>query len=75
MHDDTAPATSERRWLPPWWTLLFPLLSWLGTGVWKAASASGEMAEAFAQGLVWPGLAVAGAVLLMVWLGWVLDID
>jgi hypothetical protein len=44
---------------------------------WRAANAgAGEsQAAAFAQALLWPGGAVFLVVLVVVWLGWILDID
>lgn len=64
-----------RRWLPPWWTAAFPLLVALGIAAWRAAVAETGTAGAFASGLLWPGLGAFAVVSLIVWLGWVLDID
>ena len=64
-----------RRFVPPWWTLLFPLVVTLGVAAWRAASAADGRAGAFLEGLLWPGLAAFALVAAMVWLGWVLDID
>ncbi len=64
-----------RRFVPPWWTLLFPLIVALGVGAWRAASATDGQAGAFFDGLLWPGMAAFALVSVMVWLGWVLDID
>jgi hypothetical protein len=70
-----APHPSGRRLLPPWWTLLFPLLVTLGFAAWRAATTEGGVAADFLISLLWPGLAVFAVVALIVWLGWVLDID
>jgi len=66
-----------RRFLPPWWTLGFPLLAAAGLAGWRAANA-GEGAAAvivFLTSLAWPGAVAFGVVLLFVILGWNLDID
>ena len=71
-----APRTPAwRRLVPPWWTASFPLAVMLGVAGWRAASAETERAAAFLGGLLWPGLAAFAAVALIVWLGWILDID
>jgi hypothetical protein len=64
-----------RRFVPPWWTALFPIVVTLGVGGWRAATADTGQAAAFVEGLVWPGLGAFAAVAAMVWLGWVLEID
>jgi hypothetical protein len=66
-----------RRFVPPWWTLGFPLLATIGLAAWRAASAAeGEStATVFVTSLVWPGIIAFAVVALMVVLGWVLDID
>ena len=71
------PATGWRRFLPPWWTLGFPLLAAAGLAAWRAAGAAeGEaVLGVFLTSLLWPGAAAFGAVLLFVLLGWNLDID
>jgi hypothetical protein len=66
---------SWRRLVPPWWTVLFPLIVTLGVGGWRAATAESGQVAAFVAGLVWPGSVAFLAVAAMVWLGWVLDID
>ncbi|MFN8559148.1 MAG: hypothetical protein U0531_18025 [Dehalococcoidia bacterium] len=73
---EPAPRGSRlRRLLPPWWTALFPIVVTVGVGAWRAASAEGDRLAAFFAGLLWPGGAAFVLVALMVWLGWVLDID
>ena len=67
--------TGERRFVPPWWTIFFPLLAALGVGAWYAGSAEGDRLSAFLDGLLWPGSGAFAAVALMVWLGWVLDLE
>jgi len=66
-----------RRFLPPWWTLGFPLLATAGIAAWRAANASEHEAAAavFLVSLLWPGAAAFGLVLVFVVLGWNLDID
>ena len=66
-----------RQFLPPWWTLGFPLLATAGLAAWRAAGASGgeSAASVFFTSLLWPGAAAFGVVLLVVLLGWNLDID
>ena len=66
-----------RRFLPPWWTLGFPLLAMAGLAGWRAANAgAGESVfGVFLQSLVWPGAIAFAVVLLFVCLGWNLDID
>ena len=66
-----------RRFLPPWWTLGFPLLGAAGVATWRAANApDGESAlGVFLIGLIWPGGIAFVAVLAFVLLGWNLDID
>ena len=66
-----------RRFLPPWWTLGFPLLAAAGLAAWRAANAGeGDTAlSVFVASLLWPGAAAFAIVLLVVILGWTLDID
>ena len=64
-----------RRFVPPWWTVFFPLAVALGVAAWRAAGADGDQLGAFVGGFIWPGMGAFAAVALMVWLGWVLDID
>jgi hypothetical protein len=66
-----------RRFLPPWWTLGFPLLAAAGVAAWRAAGASdGEsVLGVFLVSLLWPGAIAFVAVLAFVLLGWNLDID
>ena len=64
-----------RRFVPPWWTVFFPLTVTAGFAGWQAATAEQDQASAFLTGLAWPGLAVFAVVTVIVWLGWVLDID
>jgi hypothetical protein len=68
---------SFRRFLPPWWTLGFPLLGAAGVAAWRAAGAAdGESAlGVFFLSLIWPGVISFVAVLVFVLLGWNLDID
>ena len=66
-----------RRFVPPWWTLGFPLLATAGLAAWRAANA-GEGDSAFAvflTSLLWPGAIMFAGVLAVVILGWTLDID
>ncbi len=65
----------QRRFLPPWWTVFFPLLVMGGVAVWQGARAEDDAIAAFLRGLVWPGLGAFALVAVIVWLGWVLDID
>ncbi len=65
----------ERRLLPPWWTMLFPLVVALGLAGWSAAAAEDGGLRAFATALLWPGGGAFLLVAVVVWLGWVLDID
>lgn len=64
-----------RRFVPPWWTVFFPIVVAIGAAVWHAAASGGNHTTAFVSGLLWPGGAAFLVVALMVWLGWVLDID
>lgn len=68
---------SVRRFLPPWWTLGFPLVGAAGVAAWQTANATeGESALAvFLISLLWPGIIAFVAVLAFVLLGWNLDID
>lgn len=71
---------SEKPWWyvapPPWWIWLLALLAALGSGAWHVISASGERgAGLFLAGTLWPGVAIAGAVLAVCWLGWALDLE
>lgn len=74
MVEEHAEPGGLRRYLPPWWTLSFPLVADAGFAAWRAANAD-DAATAFASNLIWPGAAVFGVVLVMVLLGWALDID
>ncbi len=65
----------QRRFLPPWWTVFFPVLVMAGVAAWEGAKADSGAAGAFFSGLVWPGLGAFALVAVIVWLGWVLDID
>lgn len=64
-----------RRFVPPWWTWLMPVVVLLGTAAWVTANADAATAGAFIRGMLWPGSAAFAATVLMVWLGWVLEID
>lgn len=81
MADDHAESLHEsegwRRFTPPWWTLGFPLIATVGIAAWQAANAGADQttSSAFLASLLWPGAAAFGIVVLMVWLGWILDID
>jgi len=65
----------EHRLLPPWWTVLFPLAAALGLAGWSAATAEDDGLRSFLTALIWPGGGVFLLVAVVVWLGWVLDID
>jgi hypothetical protein len=73
--DGTAAGADRRRFVPPWWTVLFPVAVTLGVAGWRAATADADAPAAFGAALLWPGAAVFAVVALIVWLGWVLDID
>jgi hypothetical protein len=75
IHSPDTPHDEPRRLLPPWWTVFFPIVVTIGIAVWRAASADGSAVSAFLAGLLWPGLGAFVAVAVMVWLGWVLEID
>lgn len=60
---------------PPWWIPLIALITDIGVGVWRLISTSGGDAALFLASLLWPGAAIAGAVLLVCWLGWALDLE
>ena len=64
-----------RRFVPPWWTVFSPLVVTIGVAAWRSAAAEADRTSAFLTGLVWPGLAAFAVVAVIVWLGWVLDID
>jgi anti-sigma factor RsiW len=68
---------SLRRFLPPWWTLVFPVIGAAGLAAWRAAGADeGEsVVRLFLVSLVWPGILAFLAVFAVVLLGWNLDID
>ncbi len=66
-----------RRFVPPWWTLGFPLLAAAGLAAWRAANAGGDASTlaVFLTSLLWPGAIMFAGVLVVVILGWTLDID
>ncbi len=66
-----------RRFLPPAWTLVFPAVGLLGAAAYRALTADADAARwtLFRDGLLLPGLPVAGIVALVVLLGWNLEID
>ena len=69
-------AAGWRRFLPPWWTIGFPVLATAGLAAWRAANAQGDPAlTVFLSSLLWPGAIAFGVVLVFVILGWSLDID
>ena len=70
-------SSAWRRFVPPWWTLGFPLLAAAGLAAWRAANAGEDDAtlDVFLASLLWPGAAAFAVVLLFVILGWTLDID
>ncbi len=70
-------ADGWRRFIPPLWTLGFPVLAAAGLAAWRAASAGeGDSTIAvFLTNLAWPGAIAFGVVLVFVILGWTLDID
>jgi hypothetical protein len=72
---DASHRREERRLLPPWWTALFPLAVALGLAGWSTATAEEGGLRAFAAALLWPGGGAFLLVAVVVWLGWVLDID
>jgi hypothetical protein len=72
--------TPERRWWvlapPPWWCLLFVLAGMLGTAVWRVITGGTAAGLAlYFTSLIWPGLAIGAVIAVVVWLGWVLDLD
>jgi hypothetical protein len=72
----TENAEGWRRFLPPWWTLGFPLLATAGLAAWRAANAGDDSPSAvFFTSLIWPGAVAFAVVLVFVVLGWALDID
>jgi len=74
MTDDHAEGL--RRFLPPWWTLGFPLLAAAGLAAWQAANADGDpVLFVFLSSLIWPGAIAFAVVLAFVVLGWNLEID
>ena len=76
MPEEHAEAEGWRRFVPPWWTLGFPLLATAGLAAWQAANAEDESTLAvFFSSLIWPGAVAFGVVLVFVVLGWALDID
>lgn len=77
---DEAPSehtSGWRRFLPPWWTLGFPIVATAGLAAWQAANASeSESAlSVFFSSLLWPGGIAFFVVLVFVWLGWTLELD
>lgn len=70
-------AEGWRRFVPPLWTLGFPLLAAAGLAAWRTANAAeGDSAlSVFSTSLLWPGAIAFGVVLVVVVLGWTLDID
>jgi hypothetical protein len=76
MTDAHEEAEDWRRFVPPWWTLGFPLLATAGLAAWKAANAGDESTlSVFVTSLFWPGAIAFGVVLVFVVLGWALEID
>jgi hypothetical protein len=76
MPDEREEAGGWRRFVPPWWTLGFPLLATAGLAAWQAANAEDESTLfVFFSSLLWPGVIAFGVVLVFVILGWALDID
>ncbi|MHB8575703.1 MAG: hypothetical protein ACYDCQ_10275 [Dehalococcoidia bacterium] len=62
--------------LPPWWLWALAAVTDAGTGVWRLITAGSDGGPAlFFGSLIWPGLAIAGAVLIVAWLGWSLDLE
>ena len=55
--------------------MLFPLAAALGLAGWSAATAEDDGLRSFLTALIWPGGGVFLLVAVVVWLGWVLDID
>lgn len=66
-----------RRFVPPWWTLGFPVLATVGIAGWQAANAGQGQSTLglFVSSVLWPGAAAFAIVLVIVWLGWTLEID
>ena len=76
MTDAHEEAEGWRRFVPPWWTLGFPLLATAGLAAWRAANAGDESTlTVFVTSLFWPGAIAFGVVLVIVILGWALEID
>lgn len=76
MADEQVEAGGWRRFVPPWWTLGFPLLATAGLAAWQAANAEDQSTLAvFLSSLIWPGAIAFAIVLVFVVLGWALDID
>lgn len=78
-HEDQHSAPSGRWWViepPPWWCLLFVLAGMVGTAVWRVITGGTAAGPSlFFTSLIWPGLAVGAVIAVVVWLGWVLDLD
>ncbi len=68
-------APASRRFLPPWWTALFPVAITLAFAGWRTATAARPSITTYLAALLWPGAAVFLAFAAMVWLAWALDID
>jgi uncharacterized membrane protein YdjX (TVP38/TMEM64 family) len=76
MADEQAEVRGWQRFVPPWWTLGFPLLATAGLAAWQAANAEDQSTLAvFFSSLIWPGAIAFALVLVFVILGWALDID
>ncbi|HLZ71397.1 MAG TPA: hypothetical protein VKV26_15965 [Dehalococcoidia bacterium] len=79
MSEHQQPAVPKPWWYvapPPWWIWLIALLTALGSGAWHLISAAGSRGPGlFFAGTLWPGAAIAAAVLAVCWLGWALDLE
>jgi hypothetical protein len=47
----------------------------VGWAAWEAIDESGDSLSAFAQALIWPGLAIFLATTFVVWLAWKVDLE
>ena len=58
-----------------WWMPLVALAAPLAFAAWSAASAEGDALGSAAKSLLWPGVALYGVALAVLWGGWKIELE
>lgn len=58
-----------------WWMPIVALIGPLITAAWLGVSADSDALSEALVGLVWPGLAVYAGTVVVLWLGWKIELE